>query len=203
MRAQVEDGLNETSETPSARAFGFGFALLKKKRGERRFFPLAREFRLTVRRTSLSLSRTIRSVLFGVALRVGRVLSRLMYVCVYARRARFAAASKRVLRCNKSENRAEKRKSENAYAESDTRDQKSVAATVLCFAGNSSLYCGTCHFCVTGNAYALCVHHLFPHFFHTGRALTNGAEKELLLPLVIRHLGVSLSETRDNQIFAE
>ena len=124
-------------------------------------------------------------------------------VCVCTSRAVLAAASKRVLRCNKVKTARNSEKAKTPYAESDTRDQKSVAATVLCFAGNSSLYCGTCHFCVTGNAYALCVHHLFPHFFHTGRALTNGAEKELLLPLVIRHLGVSLSETRDNQIFAE
>ena len=114
---------------------------------------------------------------------------------MYARRARFAAASKRVLRCNrvKTARKSEKAKT-IAIADSDRPKIYGSGCRV------SREIRRTCpHFCVTGNAYALCVHHLF----QLGAPKTSGARKIPLVKSSSRHLGVSLSETRVNQIFAE
>ena len=106
MKSRASPSGRRSKRNVRRRARARSVLVLRVKRGERRFFhpaarvPRAREFRLTVRRTSLSLSRTIRSVLFGVALRVGRVLSRLMYVCMHVARGS-PRRLERVLRCNR------------------------------------------------------------------------------------------------------
>ena len=195
----MEDGLNETSETPSARAFGFGFALLKK-RGEWRFNPPAARVRARERVSidgsqNLSVAESNDSKCVVRCCLTSRSSVVEVDVCMYARRARFAAASKRVLRCNrvKTARKSEKAKT-IAIADSDRPKIYGSGCRV------SREIRRTCpHFCVTGNAYALCVHHLF----QLGAPKTSGARKIPLVKSSSRHLGVSLSETRVNQIFAE